>query len=381
MLPAPDPTFSLMLATLRWPDDVARRSAIAHRASAAIDWKRFLALASRHRASPLAIQGLISAEIALPAWTSTQLEDARKHALFGEMTIARRLEQLQQRLADGAIQAIALKGPALSLRAFGQLGLRTYRDLDLLVNEADLASVGTLLIEDGYEFVEPSPRNSTDLSAWAKDHKDMVLRHPLTGQLIEVHWRLFDNRALMPVRELSSPVRLGLAPLEASLVLPADVELRYLCLHGALHGWSRLRWLADINAMIAHVPRKSMPAIIRSADGRISPAVSQALILCRELLGAVFPPDIDRILARSRRGRWLARLAWSEILRSGTEELEAVHLGSTVKNLSHYALLDDARSLFEEVRFDLTAKPRLNMETDRQRGRVLDWITRHLGKR
>lgn len=347
MLRAPDPTFSLLLATLRWPDDGRRRQTIARLAAARIDWTRFRALANRHRVAPLAFHGLAAAELAVPDWLHEQALEVPRRALFSEMAMAGEIERLQACLAGRGVRAIALKGPAVSLRAFGQLGLRTYRDLDLLVGEPDVETALKLLGEAGYALAEPGQPDA--LPAWQRHHKDAELRHRQTGLTLELHWRLFDNKALMPAAPV--PVPLGIAPLAGSLVLPPAVELEYLCLHGALHGWSRLRWLADIAAILAANPEAA-------PGGRPRPALAQALILCRELLGAQLAPPAWRAASRSMRGTAMARLAWREILRSDTRELEESRLGSTVKNASHYALIDSLPGLVEELRFDLTAPRR-----------------------
>ena len=113
MLKPPDPTFSLLLANLRWPDDEQRRHAIQCVERSTIDWARFLLLAIRHRVGPLALQGLTAARIALPQSLSEEAEEIRKRALFFEMSMAATLEQLQDMLGSKGIEAVALKGPAL----------------------------------------------------------------------------------------------------------------------------------------------------------------------------------------------------------------------------------------------------------------------------
>lgn len=272
------------------------------------------------------------------------------------MALASEVERVFALLAADGIDAILLKGPGLSLRAFGRLGLRTYRDLDLLVDERDVSRAAAVLVRASYNRQEPGG-DVDDLAAWQLDHKDAVFRHGSSGILIELHWRLFDNRKLMPLEFLARAVPIGTPPLQHVLVLSPEVEFRYLCLHGALHGWARLRWLADVNALAAQTSARFLSDAVTSG-GRIAPATAQALILCRRLFDAVIPAELERTLALSRRGQWLARLAWREIIRSDGQELEAVKLGSTIKNLSHYALLNGPGALLEEVRFDLTAKRR-----------------------
>lgn len=354
---ASDPTFDLLLAAIRPPGDPRRRDVVARRASAPVDWDRFLALANRHRVGPLVAEGLAEAEVAVPPSLASSLVEVGRRALFAEMALASEVERVVALFAAADIAAILLKGPGLSLRAFGRLGLRTYRDLDLLIEEHDVSAAETVLAEAGYTRTEPAA-DAGDLSAWQRDHKDAVFRHRGSGVLIELHWRLFDNRRLMPPPSFADAVPLGLAPLGGVRVLPPGGEFRYLCLHGALHAWARLRWLADVNALVARMSPDSLFDAACSPSGRIGPAVAQTLILCRDLLGAVLPLEVDTILAGARRGQGLAWLARREIMRSGEQELEAVPFGSTIKNLSHYAMLEGFGSLAEELRFDFSASSR-----------------------
>ena len=357
MLAVSDPTFTLLLATIRAPADARRPAAIRLAAARPIDWDRLLALANRHRVGPLAVEGLLAADVAVPETLAASLIEVGRRALFAEMELAGEVARLSRSLGEEGVAVTVLKGPALSLRAFGRLGLRTYRDLDFLVRADEVETAQKLLADQGYVLAEPA-MTAVDRHRWMRDHKDLALRHHRTGLLVELHWRLFDNRWVMPVDGSKASIPLAIAPLEQVLALPAVAEMTYLCLHGALHGWARLRWLADVNAIVVRESTDGLLAAISPSTGRIAPATAQALILCRDLLGANFPPHIDRLLNRSRRGRLLAGLAWREIIRSGTRELEAVSLGSTIKNLSHYAMLESPQSILEEMRFDLTASRR-----------------------
>ena len=48
------------------------------------------------------------------------------------------------------ITAIPYKGPALALQVYGDLKLRSFVDLDVLVRRSDAARAGTLLAARGY---------------------------------------------------------------------------------------------------------------------------------------------------------------------------------------------------------------------------------------
>ena len=69
-------------------------------------------------------------------------------ALFEE------LARLVDALAKHGIDAIPFKGPLLAIQAFGDLGLREFRDLDFLVRDEDLAKTIATLHSLGYHAGE-----------------------------------------------------------------------------------------------------------------------------------------------------------------------------------------------------------------------------------
>lgn len=366
MQPTIDPLLSLILAALRWPDDDDRRSAINRAFPRSMDWDRLGRLMHRHRVGPLVAHGLESAGIALPEF----LRNAQRQSTLAELGAVAQFERLRSLLGTHGIPVAILKGPAQSLRSFGRLGLRVNRDLDILIDPTLIDRAESSLVGGGYVRTEPSAAASGAARAqWLRNHKDMLFRHRDRHLVpVELHWRLFDNPAFLP--DETAPFHtLGIAPLADCLVLPDDINLRYLCGHGALHCWSRLKWLADVNALLAGMPDELIASACRCPDGKPDHAVGQALALCTVLLGRPLPASVQL----GPRAQWLARIAWNMISDSGTEELETLRFGSTRKNLSHYLLRENVAYWREELRFDLTVPPR-----DLPAGsRLGAWISRH----
>src|SRR3974377_795808 len=74
----------------------------------------------------------------------------------------------------------------------------------------------------------------------------------------------------------------------------------YLCMHGALHWWYRLKWLADINALIGVPAAASIERLFHAAETRgVGRAVAQALLLCHRLLGAALPARLFAAMGRN----------------------------------------------------------------------------------
>jgi hypothetical protein len=91
------------------------------------------------------------------------------------------------------------------------------------------------------------------------------------------------------------------APLDCE---PAKKTFTFLCIHGVLHVWNRLKWLADINALLAVRPEGSERFIARHERG--SPSGIRHLALPQ---GRSVWPILDLIdtLRQSWRVRWLKR--------------------------------------------------------------------------
>jgi len=63
-------------------------------------------------------------------------------------------------------------------------------------------------------------------------------------------------------------------------------------MHGALDWWNRLKWLADVNALLASRPEDNVELLARAAKARgLGRAAAQILLLCRNILQAPLSAD------------------------------------------------------------------------------------------
>jgi hypothetical protein len=66
--------------------------------------------------------------------------------------------------------------------------------------------------------------------------------------------------------------------------LPVSRLLLYLCVHGALDGWLRLKWLADIAALLCSMTAEQLAATAEAAaQQQALPELSAAIFLCQEM--------------------------------------------------------------------------------------------------
>ena len=151
-------------------------------------------------------------------------------------------------LAEAGIPTMVLKGGALGLRYYDDLGLRPMADLDVLVPFDRAVDATGVLMDLGYQ-TGPLTR------AHQLDHHGRSAAQPAGGQ-IDLHWQV--NMALGrpgPPEGWSddfweAAVDLDVAGQPTRMLCAADLLL-HVCVHGA--GWSsgaRLRWVADAATMV-----------------------------------------------------------------------------------------------------------------------------------
>jgi hypothetical protein len=175
---------------------------------------------------------------------------------------------------------------------------------------------------------------------------------------IELHWRLFLNPHAMTEVEASIMVGSRVVPLTGARGLRTLGEedlFAYLCMHGALHCWNQLKWLADINALLASVPEGDVDRLIRAAEAKgAARAATQATMLCRRLLGTPIPARLIPGLGHSAIERWLEATALNAMTRE--HDPHDVRFGTTRGSMSTFLLNRSWRYRLAELNVHLTTQ-------------------------
>jgi hypothetical protein len=298
--PAPSssiPAHALLLGCARASFDPAGAApGLAHAAARGMDWDAFLRLAERNRMLPLAHRAL-GERAEVPETVRSRLRAAYGENARQALLLAGELRRLMDALRSAGVRALAYKGPALAVRAYGDLALRTYSDLDLLVAPDDEPAAAAVLRAHGY--VSGYGFSPAQDAAFRRVDGDYPYHHPRSGRLVELHGRVSSARfvAELPTARLMERARdvpIGGGEVPA----PADDDLFLaLCLHGAKHRWARLEWLACAAALAARA-ELDLAALLHLADGIGARRTTLlALLLARDALGLALPGEIDRSIA------------------------------------------------------------------------------------
>ncbi|HEY1506273.1 MAG TPA: nucleotidyltransferase family protein [Stellaceae bacterium] len=312
------PDLKLVLACARWPLDEAGRQEIARCAAATQDWDRFLAWVERHGIAPLASRNLRQAGSTLvPKSVCGALEERESRStrrVLGQITEAARMTRL---LAEAGIRSMMIKGPVLAALAFGEVTARWSRDIDLLVDSQHVEEADRLITAAGYRRFAPDfdltpSQHSAFLHmrcqfGYYSDSRDLIL---------ELHWRLTSNRTLFPLDETAlwgrkNPIRLGGIDFQT---LPDEELFLYLCVHGGAHVWFRLKWLADVAALLSRLPVNVIEgSAARARALRLERPFHEALLLARSLLAAPVPQPLLAAAKGDKVARRLADAAYQAL--------------------------------------------------------------------
>ena len=341
------------------------------------DWGALVRLAERHRVVPALAAAVAGRTDALPEPVAARLSALGQQAAFEELALAATVREIIDMLDQRGIGCIVLKGIPLSLMIHGRLGMRTSRDIDILVAPRDASAALDVFKSIGFH----RRKGEGVLPSLMRRRKDVELLHDGRRQIVELHWRLFDNACLLPLPADMTPGRVALLSGPQCAVLPERFNLLYLANHGAQHGWSRLKWLVDLAALLAPMGEHGIAALydgIGWAEGRRS--MAQALLLCGALFGWPVPDAVRRDAGRDWRIRALVRIALRVLAGGGEREIEDIAFATTRKNISHYLLSSAPRYLWNELIFDLNdvsgLPPGSRWRKWGAAGRVAGWITR-----
>ncbi|PSO17044.1 nucleotidyltransferase family protein [Bradyrhizobium sp. MOS003] len=336
--PSQRAAFDLVLSCARAPNRPTTAQAVEQSARRVEDWDQVLRVVRRHRIAGLAHQALAASAAPIPdAVRETLARQAGAIARAGLM-LANESIKLDAAFRAADIEVGFLKGPVLSMQLYGDIGTRHSRDLDLFVDPADLVGATRVLQRLGYHAAGGMAVDG--VSDWVQRLNQWEFRHDEKGTLIELHWRLCPNA------ELAGPLAAALVWTDADIgggrtirTLRAEPLAAYLCLHGGLHAWSRLKWLADIDVLLSADPGAPQRLLALADHVGLQRPVGQAFWLASELLGMPLDAVTRDALANDRAVRRLSEVALDTIMTGGgATELEETALGTTRVRLSHFSL-------------------------------------------
>ena len=104
-----------------------------------------------HAVLPLVYQAIQrhAADI-IPKACLAEFKQQNRHVVAQNLYMSAELLRIATLLQEKGINVLSFKGPVLSSLAYGDIALRQYVDLDILIKKQDIVSAIAFLTEDGY---------------------------------------------------------------------------------------------------------------------------------------------------------------------------------------------------------------------------------------
>jgi Uncharacterised nucleotidyltransferase len=191
------------------------------------------------------------------------------------------------------IPVAAMKGAVIAEMVYGDLALREFSDLDLLISEADFSRALELLQRLSYEPVWKYENRK--VLRFLRHVGEFAVANDLSQTEVDLHWRVATKAtALSPsVNDFPSgfhPVQIAGATVMS--FAPQDLPL-YLAAQGGWDQWCELRRICDVAEFIRSYPHIEWGPSLEAAQ-RLGGLRSMftGLALASRLLGAELPDSV-----------------------------------------------------------------------------------------
>jgi Uncharacterised nucleotidyltransferase len=274
-----------------------------------VDWNQLLRQALYHRTIPLLYKNLNTLNLeSIPFFVLDELSLKNTSNYYRSIKLTFELFKIIDILLSHNIRTVPYKGPVLSMLAYGDLSLRMFDDLDILISSEDYLKPKYIL--DSYGYI---PFTSVALSPEKQN-----LFHKYFGEYamsksnitLDIHCHLLGNGNLTLKNKFSDVWdRLEYITIAGRNVptLNSSDLLLYLCMNAFKDNWMSFKHVCDLAGFIHQNPDFDWDEIDRiSYDLRIDRVFKLGILVTYNLLSIPIPPRILQKLRSDDHAVWLA---------------------------------------------------------------------------
>lgn len=286
------PEAELLLCCARISTDAARAELINPLLQKGIDWQYLIRTAQAHGVIPLLYRSLHSScPEAVPQNILDQLQRHFHANAFHNLFLFRELLKVLRLFEANGLPVIPFKGPVLAAMAYGDLSLRQFCDLDIIIHKRDLPRAKELLISQGYQLTLTDAQEA----AYLQSHYHLSFIRADSRVTVELHWALAGK--YWPFSFDFERLQQRLAPvLCKDTTIPSfqpEDLLLFICVHGAKHKWERLMWICDVAELIRAHQQMDWQRLLKQAETSGSKRILfLGLFLANDLLRTDLPEDV-----------------------------------------------------------------------------------------
>jgi hypothetical protein len=289
------------------------------------DWRGFAAMCDQHDLASLVYCRLRDLGLEIPGALEQHLQTRFLEISARNYVLAKKLIDLTKRFEEDRIPVLAFKGAAVAMVAYGDLALRQFGDLDLIVPQDYLVKAVGAMRRSGFVQVRQGgrpcvipvmscPENPRHLEL----AEEIPFRAPDGTYFVDLHWSVGHGhwRAFSPdiekVWERTESVTL---PHGSVRTLCREDLLLALCSHGTKHRWVCLKWLLDIAQLLRQSSRMNWSRVAEMIACRPQAGVAASLgiVLAEQVFDTPIPAEAGRVLPAIERVRPVAAAIREEI--------------------------------------------------------------------
>jgi hypothetical protein len=264
---------------------------------AAIDLKELTRLAEYHGVLSFVARNLVEYAEGLPSEIARTLGSAYKENLRRSLWFSAELARIVRHFEDRQVTVLPFKGPSLEQSIYGEPGLRSFSDLDLLISPALYQAAKRSLAELGYK---PSAEFKPSVERfWLRNGYEQLFDSASGKNLVELQWALSPRFYSVDLRIEDLQARaqkIFVGGCEMRCLSPEDSILA-LSVHAAKHLWSRLIWLVDIAESLKTQNIDHGVVCARAKALGVERMTAVNFWLVRNLLEVKLPEDAERMIA------------------------------------------------------------------------------------
>jgi hypothetical protein len=318
------PEFDLLLACCTTQADTGRSASVCLCLDRGPDWVEFARLAEHHSVGPIVYRSLSAFPHTVPGPVLEQLRMDYERNAQKSLRLTHELVRILDCLESHGIPAIPYKGPVLAKAVYGDIALRRFSDLDILIHATDVQGAKAAVYE--LEYTPTLHLNESEQAAHVASGHEWPFDGPLGRNLLEIQWRVLPRFYAVEFSIESffqRALRVDLGGSSVRTLAPEDLLL-VLCVHTAKHVWSRLSWLCDIAETMRSQSIDYVSAYRTAKDLGIEKIVAVNFLLQTQLLGVRVPELFRKSMENDPEINHLAEVAQQVLIGSADYNAQSI---------------------------------------------------------
>lgn len=271
-----------------------------------LNWSNVIKLASFHRLLPILSKVLSSNPSIAPSGAVMKALHAYQLKNIGKnFTLVNELRKFLKILDAHHIKSITFKGPMTAISAYGDLSLRNFSDLDLLVHPDDFLKLREIAVGSGYhcdKLMAVEEReclqqfNAQEQASYFQSQKEYSLFEPESHIFLDIHQGILSKQFLPLfdtewIWDHTQEMKIGERQV---LGLTPEVQVLVAIVQGAEECWPQLGKLFDVAMLIGKHPNLDWDTLIDLSESLDSlPRLVLGLKLIQSLYGVTLPAKVE----------------------------------------------------------------------------------------